>query len=154
MHAKGHFGLTLFILSSIGLPIGFGPENLMIFIIFLSAILSSLPDIDINLGISHRTVTHSLLFAIIIGILFGILLGYFSGLVYGFVGFIAGFLAIVTHMLGDLMTFQKFNPLWPFKQKYLSYGLFEAKNKVANNIFFALGWMMFFVYIFISSGAL
>ncbi|PNX47268.1 MAG: hypothetical protein BV457_06035 [Thermoplasmata archaeon M9B1D] len=150
MHAKGHFGLTLFILSLIGLPIGFGPENLMIFIIFLSAILSSLPDIDIKIGISHRTVTHSLLFAIIIGILFGILLGYSSGLLYGFLGFIAGFLAIVIHMLGDLMTFQKFNPLWPFKQNYLSYGLFEAKSKAANNIFFVLGWIMFFVYIFIS----
>ena len=154
MHAKGHFGLTLLILSLIGLPIGFGPENLMIFIIFLSAILSSLPDIDIRLGISHRTFTHSLLFAIIIGILFGILFGYSSGLVYGFIGFIAGFLAIVTHMLGDLMTYQKFNPLWPFKEIYLSYGLFEAKSKVANNVFFALGWITFFGYIFILSGAL
>ena len=154
MHSKGHFGLTLFVLSIFAIPFGFGPENLVIVVIFLSAILSSLPDIDLKFGIPHRTITHSILFAIIIGILFGILLGYSSGLIYGFIGFIAGFLGIMTHLLGDLMTYQEFKPLWPIKQTKLSYGFFEAKSKAANDGFFTLGWIMFFVYILISSGAL
>jgi len=154
MHAKGHFGLTLFVLSIFALPLGFGHENLVVFAIFLSAILSSLPDIDLKYGIPHRTITHSILFAIIVGILFGILFGYISGLVYGLIGFIAGFLGVMTHLLGDIMTHQEFKPLWPFKNKEIAIGLFEAKSKTANDGFFILGWVMFFGYIFISSGGL
>jgi len=154
MHSKGHFGFTLLILSIFALPFGLGPDNVVIIVIFLSAILSSLPDIDLKFGIPHRTVTHSILFAIIIGIIFGIFLGYSSGIFYGIIGFVAGFLGIMSHLLGDLMTYQSFKPLWPFKQKEISYGLFAAKSVAANNGFFTAGWIMFFVYIFISSGAL
>ena len=154
MHAKGHFGFTLLVLSLFALPFGLGPDNLVIIVIFLSALLSSLPDIDLKFGIPHRTVTHSILFAIIIGIIFGIFLGNSSGIIYGIVGFLAGFLGIMTHLLGDVMTYQSFKPFWPFNNKEISYRLFEAKNVAANNGFFTAGWIMFFVYIFISSGAL
>ena len=154
MQAKGHFGLTLLVLSIFALPFEFGLDNTIIIIIFLSAILSSLPDIDLKFAIPHRTVTHSILFAIIIGFIFGILLGYSSGIVYSLIGFISGFLGIMTHLLGDLMTYQSFNTLWPFKQKELSYRLFSADSEVANNGFFTLGWIMFILYILISSGAL
>jgi len=154
MHAKGHFGLTLLVLSIFALPFGLGPDHVVIIVIFLSALLSSLPDIDLKFGIPHRTITHSILFAIIIGIIFGIFLGYSSGIIYGLVGFVAGFLGIMTHLLGDLMTYQSFKPLWPFNKKDISYGFFKASNKEANNGFFTAGWILFFVYIFISSGAL
>jgi membrane-bound metal-dependent hydrolase YbcI (DUF457 family) len=81
-------------------------------------------------------------------------LGNSSGIIYGLVGFIAGFLGIMTHLLGDLMTYQSFKPLWPFNQKKLSYGFFEAKSKTANDGFMTLGIIMFFIYVMVSSGAL
>ena len=152
MHAKGHFGLTLLILSVLSIPIGFGPDNIMIIIIFLSAGLSSIPDIDLNLGIKHRGVTHNILFGIIIGILFGVLFGYSSGLQYGLIGFVSGFLGVVLHLLGDLMTYQKFKPLWPFNKKEIAYGFFEAKSKIANEGFLTLGIFGFIGYAILSTG--
>ena len=154
MHAKGHFGLTLLVLSVFSIPIGFGPDNVMIFIIIISAGLSSIPDVDIRLGIKHRGLTHNILFAIIIGILFGILFGYSSGLVYGLIGFVSGFLGVMLHLLGDLMTYQPFKPLWPFDKREISYGFFAAKSKTANKGFLTLGIVAFMGYIIISSGVL
>jgi len=122
MHAKGHFGLTLLVMSLISIPIGFGPDNVMVFIIFLSAALSSIPDIDLRLGIKHRGFTHNILFALIIGILFGMLFGYSSGIFYGLIGFVSGFLGVMLHLLGDIMTYQAFKPLWPFDHREISYG--------------------------------
>lgn len=42
MHAKGHFGLTILVLSIFALPFGFGPDNIVIVAIFLSALISCL----------------------------------------------------------------------------------------------------------------
>ena len=153
MHAKGHFGLTLLVLSVFSIPIGFGPDNIMIFIIFLSAGLSSIPDIDLKLGIKHRGLTHNILFAIIVGILFGVLFGYSSEILYGFVGFISGFLGVMLHLLGDLMTYQPFKPLWPFDDREVSYGFFAAKSKTANEGFLILGIIGFIGYVIVASGA-
>lgn len=152
MHAKGHFGLTLLVLSLFSIPIGLGPDNIMIFVIFLSAGLSSIPDIDLNLGIKHRGLTHNILFAIIVGILFGVLFGYSSGIVYGLIGFASGFLGVMLHLLGDLMTYQPFRPLWPLNDREISYGLFAAKSETANKGFLSLGIFAFIGYVIISSG--
>ncbi|KYK23246.1 hypothetical protein AYK25_10205 [Thermoplasmatales archaeon SM1-50] len=80
--------------------------------------------------------------------------GYSSGILYGFIGFISGFLGVMLHLLGDLMTYQKFKPLWPFDQREIAYGFFESKSDTANKGFLALGIVGFMGYAIISSGAI
>ena len=155
MNSKGHFGLALLVMSLIMLPFGFLGNNVLIFlIIVLSAGLSALPDIDLQLEIQHRGFTHNIFFALIIGILFGIMFGYSSGIWYGIVGFLGGFMGIMIHLLGDMMTFMEFKPLWPFSQIEVAYGWFYADSQLANKGFFYLGIFAFAGYIMVSSGAL
>jgi len=154
MHAKGHFGLSLLVLSLIFLPLGFGPDYIVVIIIMLSAGLSSLPDIDLNFEIAHRGFTHNILFAIIAGIAFGLIFGYASGLTWGAIGFLAGFLGVALHLLGDMMTMMAFKPLWPFSHREIALCWFYADSRAANEGFMSLGIFMFIIYIMVSSGAL
>lgn len=88
MHRNGHIGLTFLLLSLIALPFGLGQENIIVIAIIIAAFLSSLPDIDLKMGmVHHRGITHTLLFAILTGGGLGILFGYFSGITWGIVGF-------------------------------------------------------------------
>ena len=153
MHGKGHFGLTLLILSIAFIPLGTGPNQEIVAIILLSAIFSSLPDIDIKFGLPHRKFTHSILFALIIGLILGIFFGY-SNLIMGVVGFLAGFLGVMIHLLGDAMTYMAFKPLWPFDNREIAFGFFPANSEIANKGFLALGFIAFFGYIIVTSGAL
>jgi len=154
MHGKGHFGLTLLVLSIAAIPIGLGPDNVMVAIILFASALSGLPDIDLKLGIKHRGFTHNILFAILVGLGFGALFGYASGWLYGVVGFISGFGAIMTHLLGDVMTFHKFKPFYPFDSREIAYGFFPANSEKANKGFFTARLIMFFIYLFVASGGL
>ena len=64
--------------------------------------LSTLPDIDLSLEIKHRTYTHNVLFAIVAGSLMALL---FRSTFLGFwKGFATGFLAVILHILGDILT--------------------------------------------------
>lgn len=154
MHSKGHFGLALGVMSLMMLPFGLGTNNLVFLTILLSAMLSALPDIDIQWQIPHRKITHNILFALIIGIIFGAIFGYASGFWYVLVGFIGGFMGIMLHLLGDVMTHMKFKPFYPFSHKEYAWGWFLAKSKTANDGFFAFGIVAFFMYIIISSSVL
>jgi len=159
MMGEGHFGLTLIALSLIGLPFGLGPDYSMVMIIIIGVALSSLPDIDLRTDkVHHRGITHSLLFAIIAGLIVGTIFGYLSGFIWGIIGFIGGFCGIILHLLGDVFTFHKFRPLYPFdaiifKRKiYLGFGLFYANNKSVNSGFFILGCMTCAFYLAYSLG--
>ncbi len=154
MHSKGHLGIALLVCSIIAIPFGFGPDNYVIIMVLLTAGLSSIPDIDLNLEIKHRGFTHNILFALICGVGFGVLFGYASGWVWGIIGFIAGFGGVMLHLLGDIMTHMEFAPLYPFKRNEIALHWFYADSETANNGFFTLGIIAFFGYIFISSGAL
>ena len=154
MHSKGHFGLALGVMSLLMIPFGLGANNLVFLTVLLSAMLSALPDLDIKWGLPHRRITHNILFALIIGILFGVMFGYASGIWYFFVGFIGGFMGIMLHLLGDVMTYMKFKPFYPFSYKEYAWGLFPAKSRTANDGFFAVGIICFFAYVLVSAGAL
>jgi inner membrane protein len=154
MHSKGHFGLTLGVMSLLMIPFGYGDEYIIFLIILTSVGLSSFPDIDLQFEKSHRTLTHNILFALIIAIIFGAIFGYASGFWYGIVGFIGGFMGIMLHLLGDIMTFSKFKPLYPISRKKIAWKWFYADSNHANNGFFLFGVVAFFLYIMVSSGAL
>ena len=147
MQAKGHWGLALLILSLMAIP--FGINIYIISLIFLTAFLSSIPDIDLKLGIGHRKITHTILFAIMAGITYGLLFGTVTReTIWYLIGFLAGFGGVILHLLGDLMTYMAFKPLYPFSSREVAFGWFRSDNIFANQGFFILGWIVFFLYLF------
>jgi membrane-bound metal-dependent hydrolase YbcI (DUF457 family) len=115
LYAKGHSGLTFFLMSLLMLVFPYS-ENALI-IIVLSASLSILPDLDLKwqrqgVNIQHRGPTHSILAAIIGGICFGALFYYgYRTFLWAGIGFISGFMGIVSHLIGDTFTHHAFKPL-------------------------------------------
>lgn len=152
MDHKGHFGLTLLIFSVLMLPFGLS-ENAIV-VIFLAAILSSLPDIDINLRIKHRKYTHNIFAALVVGIIFGFLFSYStSDILWGLMGFTSGFGGVICHLLGDAFTHMKFKPLKPFSDREVGFGWFGSGNKRVNDGMMTAGLLVFFLYLLITSGA-
>ena len=112
----------------------------------LMAGLSSVPDFDLEWHIKHRGVTHTVLFGLAAGVIFAVLLGMYAFGSWGWsMGFIAGFGGTLSHLLGDALTYQKFQPLWPFSDKEVAYGFFAASNRAVNNAMLVLGGISFFL---------
>jgi len=114
---------------------------------FLMIGLSSLPDIDMEYRkyIKHRGITHTLLFGILVGVAFSIVMGYAYESMGWLMGFAAGFGGVGSHLIGDAFTYHKFKPLYPFSNKEIAYGLFEASNKKVNNAMLTIGLITFFI---------
>ena len=55
------------------------------------------------------------------------------------------------YLIGDLMTYMAFKPLYPFSSREVSFGWFRADNIIVNHGFFLLGWIVFFVFLFHNS---
>ena len=144
MIREGHTGLTLTVVFSTYILL-----NLRGIIFMLDAILitmlSTLPDIDIRLEISHRKYTHNILFAVIIGIIISTLYYYLN--LPLFHGFIVGFSSVILHILGDVMTYMKFNPLYPFLNCEIGLGLFKSDNKVVNFASLFTGIVVLLAYL-------
>jgi len=151
MHSLGHFGLTLAISSLLMKP--FGNSNPTTIFIISASIVSGLPDIDLSLQrkgypIHHRGPTHSILSAFLCGIVIAIILYYLYNLdIYLVIGFSAGFVGIMTHLLGDMLTYLEFEPLWPFSDFKKNFDLFSSDNQIANNAFFIIGLICFVYYL-------
>lgn len=141
---KGHAGLNLLVTSSTALALGLSGW-LVNAVIILSTILSTLPDIDLRLELPHRKYTHNVLFALLAGSAAGIVT---SVLGFGFeLGFYSVCVGVLTHILGDLLTYRSFAPLYPLVRRRFSFRLFHSSNKYVNSIFLLLGSAAYFVYL-------
>ena len=158
MYATGHFGLTLLITSLIMIPFGYNENGLIL--IVLSALLSTLPDIDLEwqksgLPIHHRGPTHSLSFAILAGIIIGGLFFWtHKTLLWVGLGFLSAFVGVLCHLIGDSFTYHSFKPLWPFSEKEIAFGLFGANNKAVNEGLLTVGGLAFIFYFLLARGSL
>jgi len=153
MYIMGHSGLTLLFLSLAMIPFGYGEKRVVV--ILLAAMLSGLPDIDINLHIPHRTYTHSALFALIMGALSGWL--FYSGfgdMEWFGAGFAGAFLGILSHLLGDAFTHHSFRPLWPFSHREVALHWFGASNRTVNEGLLSAGGFAFLIYFMATNGLL
>lgn len=150
MYSEGHLGLTLAISSLVMIP--FGDSYPTMVFILAATLLASLPDIDLSLQrkgypIHHRGLTHSILFALMCGILLaGVLFYLYKTWVYILVGFGAGFTGIMSHLIGDMLTYMAFKPLWPIKDTEISFGLVAASNPQLNQVMVILGIIGFALY--------
>lgn len=125
MNRPGHIGFALFLFSPL-----IGKFELSY--VLLAVALTVAPDIDLLLRIEHRKYTHNVTFAFLVAILVFILLKSFwlSLLVL---------LSIFAHLIADLMTLQKFAPLYPFSKKKYALKLFRSDNAAVNTAVLLLG---------------
>ena len=158
LYAKGHSGLTFFIMSLIMMILPYSENGLIV--IVLSASLSALPDLDLKwqrqgIPIQHRGPTHSILAAIITGVAFGALFWYaYNTIVWTAIGFTAGFMGVVSHLIGDSFTHHAFKPLWPFSDREIALHWTNASNKAVNDGLATLGISTFMIYFLNGNGVL
>ncbi|MCS7129973.1 MAG: metal-dependent hydrolase [Archaeoglobaceae archaeon] len=125
MNRPGHIGLALLFLSPFITK--FELNNVLI-----AVALTVSPDIDLLLRIEHRKYTHNITFAILISIIVFMFLKNF------WLSFLV-FLSILIHILSDLLTIQKFAPLYPFSKKKYALKLFKSNNTAINTAVILLG---------------
>lgn len=83
---------------------------------------SLIPDIDYLIGVTHRTIMHSLLFTAIIG---------FAAVKYDKRKGTSLIIGLLSHLLLDVLTIQGVMLLWPV-QNFYSYSLFPSLNDTMN----------------------
>ncbi len=147
MLPKGHAGLNMALTAPLVAlyPGKLYDMQLWLFIAtFIAA--STWPDIDLRFETKHRGFTHTLAGALTFGLLTALLVGMLDQ-AYAPIGFLGGFLGTLGHMLGDLLTYTKFRPLWPLSGKKFGLGLYRADNPKLNNFFARIGPLLFTVAI-------
>jgi len=146
---RGHAGFALVVASLIAQALGLALQEGLLFI-SLSATFSVLPDIDLRLELRHRRYTHNVLVALLASALIGVTTSQ-AGL--GFpMGFSTCLLGYLCHILGDLLTYMSFPPLWPIVKKEVSLRLFRSSDKAVNSAFMAVGSLALIAFIFKTLG--
>lgn len=129
MNRFGHIGFALLVLSPLIDKFDLG--------YILIAVASTLfPDIDLRLKIGHRKYTHNITFGFLVGILV-FMLSKSSWLAF------LVLMSIFAHILADLLTIQKFAPLYPFSKKKYALKLFKSNNTAINTAVLLLGLASF-----------
>jgi inner membrane protein len=150
VYRSGHLGVSLLVFAPIGYLLVDAGFPVAAFVTGVAMCwLTMLPDVDHRLPfVSHRGPTHSLLFAVAVGVAFAgvatlgvdALTLFESDLptVVPF-GFFVGFVAVVAHLLGDVLTPAGVPLFWPLSGRRYSVSLTRADNRFANAGLFALG---------------
>ncbi|MEM0215912.1 MAG: metal-dependent hydrolase [Archaeoglobaceae archaeon] len=125
MNRPGHIGLALLILSP--LLAKFDLNSILI-----AVALTISPDIDLLLRLEHRKYTHNITFASLVAI------GVFMFSRNFWLAFLV-LLSIIAHIIADLLTVQKFAPLYPFSKKKYALKLFKSNNTAINTAALLLG---------------
>ncbi len=141
---RGHAGFNLLLTSSVAYLLGMRGQEANL-IILLSTALSTLPDIDLRLRITHRKYTHNVFFGIFAAFLIGLTFNLF-GLSF-YLGFWSTLIGVITHLAGDLMTYRGFNPIAPLGERKYSLKLFKSSNKLVNNAFLLAGVTAYAIYL-------
>ncbi|MEL9996932.1 MAG: metal-dependent hydrolase [Sulfolobales archaeon] len=143
MNSRGHVGLTLTILTpTLAFLSSKGFESTVFLI--LATTLSTLPDIDLKIGLPHRRYTHNIFFIILSSLFFG----YLTSLLGDFnLGLYSALTSGLIHLIGDLMTYMAFSPLYPISDVCISLRLFKSNDALVNNILLITGVLMLTVYL-------
>ena len=147
MYPPGHVGLTAVLFAPlVGWFRSTGRERVATECLAVVTALSLLPDVDALLpGIVHRGVTHTLLAAVVVGVALsvGLHCRADSGLRLPGKGGIfcscLGAFAIVSHLLGDIITPMGIQPLFPLWQSAHSLNVVAARSPTANALLLLAG---------------
>lgn len=144
MYLKGHLGVALAVYAPVGaglLLVDRAEAALVGGFVVLA--LAMAPDCDtLTDRIDHRGPTHSLVFAVFAGLLLGslaILLAPGAPVDVAAFAFVVGVLAIVSHLLADVLTPMGVRPFWPLWNRTFSLELTYARDPVANYVLLGLG---------------
>ncbi|WP_123534485.1 metal-dependent hydrolase [Halosimplex salinum] len=148
MYRNGHLGAALLVYAPLGgalLAGGFEAAALVGGGVMLA--LAGLPDVDHRIPfVEHRGCTHSVAFALLVGAVLGgagVALGLESEggnpAALGAFGFVLGTLAVVTHLLADVVTPKGITPFWPVSDVHYTLSLTRADNVVANYVLLTAG---------------
>ncbi len=144
MNLRGHVGFAVTVLSSAFLLLGL-KDGYYLKVLILSAALSSLPDIDLKVGLSHRKYTHNLFFVAVTSLLFGYLT---STILDDFnLGFYSAMASGLLHILSDMMTCMRFAPFYPISDRNVALRLVRSNNRFVNDFFVASGVLLLILYI-------
>lgn len=142
MRSEGHIGFNMIL----AVPVFFFysgniySTGLWIWFIFFIG-MATWPDIDLKFELKHRGYTHTILGALFFGIVSGLIM--YSQPKYILYSFLGGFLGTLGHIVGDLLTYLKFRPLWPLSDKKFALGLFRADDRNINMMFLKIGTILF-----------
>ncbi|GGL30677.1 hypothetical protein GCM10009037_12990 [Halarchaeum grantii] len=139
MYRTGHYGVSLLVYAPLGaalLAAGYRVPALVGGAAMLA--LAPLPDYDQRVPfVTHRGVTHTLVFAWLVGTTLAGLTLFLPAagperLALASFGFGVGALGVVAHLLGDVLTPAGIRPLWPLRDTRYSLALWTADNALAN----------------------
>lgn len=163
MYRPGHTGVALLVYAPFGYALlRDGHPILAVLGGGIAVALAMVPDLDLRVpGMSHRGVTHTLLFAVCVGVVLGaggwaiadtlgdasvgldrgvdMRVGSVSPAEFGSFGFVVGVLAVSSHLLADALTPMGIAPFWPVSSKRYSLGVAKSSNPVANAVLLVLG---------------
>lgn len=148
MYRAGHLGLSLLVFAPVGLALVLaGRADLAVLGEAVMVALASLPDYDHRVPfITHRGITHTVWFALAVGAVLGGVGWALAGRpaapgasTLGVFGFGVGTLAVLAHLLGDVLTPAGIKPLWPLWGRSVTVSLTRADNTVANYGFLLAG---------------
>ncbi len=141
MYQPGHCGVALALYAPIGCAlIATGSPTVALLGGVVVVSLTMLPDLDTRTNrLRHRGPTHSFLFAGIVGVLTGLVGALLAGVSGAELGVLVGTLAIVAHLLADVITPMGIRPFWPLSDRKLTFDIVLAKDSQANALLFVLG---------------
>lgn len=148
MYRAGHLGVSLLVYAPLALVlVVLGRYDLAVLGELCMVSLATLPDTDHQIPfVSHRGPTHTVGFALLVGLAVGTVGWVVSGQPavattseLAVFGFAVGTLAIVAHLLGDVLTPMGITPFWPLWNRRFTLRLTRADNVVANYTLLGLG---------------
>ncbi|ADD04220.1 DUF457 family protein [Natrialba magadii ATCC 43099] len=148
MYQVGHYGAALLVYAPLGTAVAVGGDEGLAIVGGLVAVsLSTLPDFDQRVPmLEHRGPTHTVGFALLVGVLVAMAAAVVVGQSTPFVGlellvfaFAVGTLAIVSHLLADVITPMGIRPFWPLSSRHYTFDVTRAANPIANYALFGLG---------------
>ncbi|MCO8243331.1 MULTISPECIES: metal-dependent hydrolase [unclassified Haladaptatus] len=141
MYQPGHCGVALALYAPVGgalVASGFTSTAFLGAGVVLA--LTMLPDLDTRTDrVRHRGPTHSIVFAAFVGLLTGFVGGLLAGTSGAEFGGLVGALAIVAHLLADVITPMGIRPFWPVSDRKFTFDIVLASNTRANALLFVFG---------------
>lgn len=140
MLRTGHLGLSLLVYAPLGYALlSSGQPELAVAGELGMVVLAMVPDVDHRIPfVKHRGATHTVGFALLVGVGVGAgarwlhqqgvpMLGDPAGF-----GFLIGTLAVLSHLVGDVLTPAGIKPFWPLWERRFSLSVAPSRNGLAN----------------------
>lgn len=154
MYVLGHVGISLLVFAPLaGLLLSTGQPLVALLTGLLCVALAPLPDLDTYTDrLDHRGPTHTVWFALGVGLLSWLVVGFGTALWNTYISsylllpvwlpvWFGGVstLAVVGHLLGDLITPMGLWPFRPVSDRHYTVGLTPSKSPQANRLCFGAG---------------